>query len=65
MGEVVRLMSHQPVLFALTFDCLRCGHHVYAAVHLGHRRMCLDCQYLEPEVSLLVNKPVIERIATK
>jgi hypothetical protein len=37
---------HTEVRYAYEFDCIRCDCHVYSAVHYGHRRLCLTCQFV-------------------
>jgi hypothetical protein len=34
------------VRYAYEFDCVRCHYHIYSAVHYGHRRLCLTCQFV-------------------
>lgn len=36
---------HIEVRYAYEFDCVRCHYHIYSAVHYGHRRLCLTCQF--------------------
>ena len=48
---IVPLAARQEQRVAYEFDGIGCGYRVYAAVHFGHRRLCMTCQELGPAMS--------------